>query len=197
MSKYGVPVNFRDWGKTRREITTTTTNNGGVVSDMLPQTATPPHGRRGPPSTSPANTPLPPRRCSPHSSSSSSTTSPSRLRTWAKVGPTSVRNLWNLLRETDAGRSLGGKVASLGEDLADAAGSEIGRQCRVDATVSAIRLLESLRTPEVKKALLDQWAVGTCRLVDALASGKRRSRYTSTSPRRCGRSSMRRATRRR
>ena len=89
MSKYGVPVNFRDWGKTRREITTTTTNNGGVVSDMLPQTATPPHGRRGPPSTSPANTPLPPRRCSPHSSSSSSTTSPSRLRTWAKVGPTS------------------------------------------------------------------------------------------------------------
>ena len=83
-----------------------------------------------------------------------------------------MRNLWNLLRETDAGRSLGGKVASLGEDLADAAGSEIGRQCLVDATVSAIRLLESLRTPEVKKALLDQWAVGTCRLVDALASGK-------------------------
>jgi len=101
---------------------------------------------------------------------------PSRLRTWARVGPTSVRNLWNLLRETDAGRSLGGKVASLGEDLADAAGSEIGRQCVVDATVAAIRLLESLRTPEVK-TLLDQWAVGTCRLVDALASGKAKQVY--------------------
>ena len=32
MSKYGVPVNFRDWGKTRREITTTTTNNGGSLA---------------------------------------------------------------------------------------------------------------------------------------------------------------------
>ena len=101
---------------------------------------------------------------------------PSRLRTWAKVGPTSVRNLWNLLRETDAGRSLGGRVVRLGEDLADAAGSEIGRQCVVDATVATIRLLESLRTPEVK-ALLDQWAVGTCRLVDALASGKAKQVY--------------------
>jgi hypothetical protein len=95
---------------------------------------------------------------------------PARLQTWMKVGPTSFRNLWNLLCDTDAGRSLGDRIRRLGEDVADLAGSEAGRQCCIDATVAMIRLLESLRTPEVR-ALLDQCAVGTCRFMDAASSG--------------------------
>ncbi|KAL3779881.1 hypothetical protein ACHAW5_002069 [Stephanodiscus triporus] len=95
---------------------------------------------------------------------------PARLRAWTRVLPTSTRNLWNLLRDTDAGRSLGKKVARLGEDVVDLAGSGAGRQCCVDATVALIRLLESLRTPEMR-ALLDQCAVGACRFVDVLGSG--------------------------
>jgi hypothetical protein len=96
---------------------------------------------------------------------------PSRIQTWLKVIPTSLKNLANLLCDTEAGKALGEKAGQLGEDVLDVASSEVARQFWIDATVVLIKFFESLHTPEVK-ALLDQSAVGACRFVDVLSSGK-------------------------
>jgi len=96
---------------------------------------------------------------------------PIRLQTWMNVVPTSLKNVGNLLWDTEAGQALGEKAGQLGENVVDMASSEVARQCWIDATVALIKLMESLHTPEVK-ALLDQFAVGACRFVDVLSSGK-------------------------
>ncbi|KAL3764712.1 hypothetical protein ACHAWU_001542 [Discostella pseudostelligera] len=96
---------------------------------------------------------------------------PARIQTWLKVVPTSLKNLANLLCGTQAGKALVMKAGQLGEDAIDVASSEVARQFWIDATVALIKFFESLHTPEVK-AMLDQLAVGACRLVDVLSSGK-------------------------
>ncbi|KAL7427540.1 hypothetical protein ACHAXH_000875 [Discostella pseudostelligera] len=96
---------------------------------------------------------------------------PARIQTWLKVVPTSLKNLANLLCDTQAGKALAMKAGQLGEDAIDVTSSEVARQFWIDATVALIKFFESLHTPEVK-ALLDQLAVGACRFVDVLSSGK-------------------------
>ena len=96
---------------------------------------------------------------------------PTRVRTWMKVVPTSLKNVGELLWDTEAGQSFGEKAGHLGENVIDMASSEVARQCWIDITCSLVKLLEGLHTPEVK-ALLDQYAVGMCRFVDVLSSGK-------------------------
>jgi len=96
---------------------------------------------------------------------------PIRLQTWMKVVPTSLKNVGTLLWDTEAGRTLGEKAGHLAENVVDMASSEVSRQCCIDATISLIKLAEALHTPEIK-SLLDQCAVGACRVVDVLSSGK-------------------------
>lgn len=96
---------------------------------------------------------------------------PARIQTWLKVIPTSLKNLANLLCDTQAGKALILKTGQLGEDALDVASSEVARQFWIDATVALIKFFEALHTPEMK-AWLDQLAVGACRLVDVLNSGK-------------------------
>ncbi|KAL9180193.1 hypothetical protein ACHAXT_008163 [Thalassiosira profunda] len=96
---------------------------------------------------------------------------PDRAQTWMKVVPTSLKNVGDLLWDTEAGHRLGEKGGQLGESVVDMASSEVARQLWIDVTVGFIKLLEGLHTPEVK-ALLDQFAVGMCRFVDVLSSGK-------------------------
>ena len=82
-----------------------------------------------------------------------------------KVVPSSLRNVKDLLLETDSGKELGEKTLNLGENLVDVTSSDAARQCLIDYTVLLIKLLEALHTPEVK-SMLDQAAVGACRIVD-------------------------------
>ncbi|EJK66865.1 hypothetical protein THAOC_12168 [Thalassiosira oceanica] len=96
---------------------------------------------------------------------------PGRLQTWMKVVPSSLRNVKDLLLETDSGKELGEKTLNLGENLVDITSSDAARQCLIDFTVLLIKLLEALHTPEVK-SLLDQAAVEACRIVDALSCGR-------------------------
>ena len=99
------------------------------------------------------------------------TYAPDRLQTWMKVLPSSVKNLHDLLWETDAGKQLGQKSLQLGEDVVDMISSDVGRQYWIDITVTFIKLLDALHTPEVR-TLLDQFAISMCRLVDVMSSGK-------------------------
>lgn len=99
------------------------------------------------------------------------TYAPDRLQTWMKVLPSSLKNLHDLLWETDAGQQFGQKSLQLGEDLVDMISSEVARQYCIDLTVTLIKLLDALHTPEVRN-LLDQFAVSMCRIVDAMSSGK-------------------------
>ena len=55
--------------------------------------------------------------------------------------------------------------------MVDITSSDAARQCLIDFTVLLIKLLEALHTPEVK-SLLDQAAIGACRIVDALSCGR-------------------------
>jgi len=88
-----------------------------------------------------------------------------------KVVPSSLRNVKDLLLETDSGKELGEKTLNLGENLVDVTSSDAARQCLIDYTVLLIKLLEALHTPEVK-SMLDQAAVGACRIVDVLSCGR-------------------------
>jgi hypothetical protein len=99
------------------------------------------------------------------------TYAPDRLQTWMKVVPSSLRNFHDLLWETDAGKQLGQKSLQLGEDVVDMISSEVARQYWIDVTVTLIKLLDALHTPEVR-TLLDQFAISMCRLVDVMSSGK-------------------------
>lgn len=99
------------------------------------------------------------------------TYAPDRLQTWMKVVPSSLKNLHELLLETDAGKQFGHTSLQLGEDVVDMVSSEVARQFSIDVTVSFIKLLDALHTPEVR-ALLDQFAISMCRLVDVMSSGK-------------------------
>jgi hypothetical protein len=99
------------------------------------------------------------------------TYAPDRLQTWMKVVPSSLKNLHELLLETDAGKQFGHTSLQLGEDIVDMVSSEVARQFSIDVTVSFIKLLDALHTPEVR-ALLDQFAISMCRLVDVMSSGK-------------------------
>lgn len=99
------------------------------------------------------------------------TYAPDRLQTWMKVLPSSLKNLHDLLWETDAGQQFGQKSLQLGEDLVDMISSEVARQFCIDLTVTLIKLMDALHTPEVRN-LLDQFAVSMCRIVDAMSSGK-------------------------
>ncbi len=105
---------------------------------------------------------------------------PARIQTWLTVVPTSLKNLANLLCDTHAGKALATKAGQLSEDALDVVSSEVARQFWIDATVALINFFESLHTPEVK-ALLDQLAVGACRLVDVLSSGKAKQVWFDTS----------------
>jgi len=96
---------------------------------------------------------------------------PTRLQHWIKVLPTSIKNVMSLLWDTNAGQNLGHKTGQLTENIVDMISSDIARQCIIDLTISIIKFMESLHTPEVK-LLLDQFAVGACRVVDVLSSGK-------------------------
>ena len=99
------------------------------------------------------------------------TYAPDRLHTWMKVLPSSLKNFHDLLWETDAGKSFGQKSLQLGEDVVDMISSEVARQYWIDVTVTFIKLLDALHTPEVR-TLLDQFAISMCRLVDVMSSGK-------------------------
>ncbi len=99
------------------------------------------------------------------------TYAPDRLQTWMKVLPSSLKNLHDLLWETDAGQQFGQKSLQLGEDLVDTISSEVARQYCIDLTVTLIKLMDALHTPEVKN-LLDQFAISMCRIVDVMSSGK-------------------------
>ena len=99
------------------------------------------------------------------------TYAPDRLQTWAKVIPSSLSNLYDLLWDTDAGRQFGNSSLQLGEDVLDMMTSEVARQLWIDVTVALVKVLDALHTPEVR-ALLDQYAVSMCRLVDVMSSGK-------------------------
>jgi len=96
---------------------------------------------------------------------------PTRLQHWIKVLPTSIKNVMSLLWDTNAGQNLGNKTGQLTENILDMISSDVARQCFIDVTISIIKFMESLHTPEVK-LLLDQFAVGACRVVDVLSSGK-------------------------
>ncbi len=99
------------------------------------------------------------------------TYAPDRLQTWMKVLPSSLKNLHDLLWETHAGQQFGQKSLQLGEDVVDMISSEVARQYCIDVTVTLIKLMDALHTPEVRK-LLDQFAISMCRLVDVMSSGK-------------------------
>mmetsp|Transcript_18379 Transcript_18379/g.30121 ORF Transcript_18379/g.30121 Transcript_18379/m.30121 type:complete len:759 (+) Transcript_18379:123-2399(+) len=99
------------------------------------------------------------------------TYAPDRLQTWMKVLPSSLKNLHDLLWETYAGQQFGQKSFQLGEDIVDMVSSEVARQYCIDVTVTLIKLMDALHTPEVRK-LLDQFAISMCRLVDVMSSGK-------------------------
>lgn len=96
---------------------------------------------------------------------------PLRLQIWMKVLPSYLSNVGSLVWDTESGKSLCDKVNQLTDDVIDMASSDGARQCWVDFTVTVIKIIESLHTPEVK-ALLDQSAVGMCRFVDVFNSGK-------------------------
>jgi len=96
---------------------------------------------------------------------------PIRLQTWIKVVPSSLKNVGNLLWDTEPGKALGTKLNQLGDNALDMASSDVARQCWIDLTVTIIKIMEALHTPEVR-ALLDQYAVGMCRFVDVWSSGK-------------------------
>mmetsp|Transcript_21913 Transcript_21913/g.45633 ORF Transcript_21913/g.45633 Transcript_21913/m.45633 type:complete len:752 (+) Transcript_21913:158-2413(+) len=96
---------------------------------------------------------------------------PARLQTWFKVVPSYLKNLGAVVWDTEPGKELGEKWNRLADNLVDMASSEVSRQCWIDFTVCLIKILECLHTPEFK-ALLDQSAVGMCRFVDVLSSGK-------------------------
>jgi len=99
------------------------------------------------------------------------TYAPDRLQTWMKVLPSSLKNLHDLLWETDAGKQFGQTSFQLGEDVVDMISSEVARQYCIDVTVALIKFMDALHTPEVRK-LLDQFAISMCRLVDVMSSGK-------------------------
>lgn len=101
---------------------------------------------------------------------------PSRITSWLSVCSTYVKNIWNLLRSTDVGRTLLVRGAYVGEGMTDVVGSDLGRQCVIDGTILLIRLSESAHTPEFKRAL-DQGARLLCRIVDVLACGKAKASY--------------------
>ncbi|KAL3783977.1 hypothetical protein HJC23_013357 [Cyclotella cryptica] len=96
---------------------------------------------------------------------------PLRLQTWMKVLPSYLSNVGSLIWDTESGKSLCDKLNQLTDDVIDMASSDVARQCWVDFTVTVIKIIESLHTPEVK-ALLEQSAVGMCRFVDVFNSGK-------------------------
>eukprot|EP00984_Skeletonema_dohrnii_P030836 scaffold22661_cov157-Skeletonema_dohrnii-CCMP3373.AAC.6 len=99
------------------------------------------------------------------------TYAPDRLQTWMKVLPSSLKNVHDLLWETNAGKQFGQTSFQLGEDVVDMISSEVARQYCIDVTVVLIKFMDALHTPEVRK-LLDQFAISMCRLVDVMSSGK-------------------------
>jgi hypothetical protein len=96
---------------------------------------------------------------------------PVRAKSWFKIISSSVHHFFSVLRGTARGKVFRHRVVRVGGDILDSISSDDARQLLMDSMGVLVKTAEALHTPEVK-ALLDQWSVLGCRLVDTAASGR-------------------------
>jgi hypothetical protein len=96
---------------------------------------------------------------------------PVRAKSWFKIISSSVHHFFSVLRGTARGKVFRHRVFRVGGDILDSISSDDARQVLMDSMGVVVKTAEALHTPEVK-ALLDQWSVLGCRLVDTAASGR-------------------------
>jgi hypothetical protein len=100
-----------------------------------------------------------------------SSSTPPRAKSWFRILSSSVRHFVSVLRGTARGKVFRHRVVRVGGDILDSISSDDARQVLMDSMGVVVKTAEALHTPEVK-ALLDQWSVLGCRLVDTAASGR-------------------------